>query len=128
MLQKEFGKITLSEAADRVTLKNNRLVIDISKEHGEWLGFSLDGRDLINYQIPPQVPVDFKVDGQWLIETHGCRFVGFHAHEEEDKVSLHIHLGVKETPPPWQSPPACWRGPANPGTSISSPASTLWSR
>jgi glycosidase len=92
------NNVTLSESADHLRFENGRIAIEISKGRGEWRSFAFDGRELINYQIAPQVPVDIKVDDEWQIETRGCRYLGFDLEEKTGHSSLHVHLGVGMLP------------------------------
>ena len=52
-----------------VKLESDRISLAVSKNAGEWMSLAVDGAECINHRCSPQVPVDFKVDGRWLIES-----------------------------------------------------------
>jgi hypothetical protein len=91
-------KVQLVEQEQSIVLRNSRAMVEIGRDRGRWLRFCVDGQELINHRSEPDVPVDFKVEEQWMIEEHGCRFLGCEVKEEGDRVTLAVNLGVKEYP------------------------------
>jgi hypothetical protein len=91
-------KVRLVEQEQSVVFSNGRILIEVGRDGGRWLRFCVDGCELINHRTAAMVPVDFKVEGRWMIEEYGCRFLGYDVREEEDRVTLAINLGVKEYP------------------------------
>jgi len=90
--------IVIREYDDRIALNNGRVDISISKDRGQWEKFRIDGYELINYKALPQVPVDFKVEGRWMIEELGCKYIGYAYNQEAKVVSLTVKLGVNRYP------------------------------
>lgn len=91
-------QVRLEEQPDRLVFTNGRIIVEVGKQRGEWLSFSLDGHTFINYQAQPQVPVDFRVDGEWKIEQHGCSYIGFWVEKRAEQTALHVQLGVQPIP------------------------------
>lgn len=97
-IKKYKDSIEVCETDRQIIFGNRRITIKISKQTGKWESFQIDRSELINYRIAPQVPVDIKVDREWIIEKYGCTFAGWNVKEENERIVLSVNLAAKEFP------------------------------
>jgi len=99
MERKEIASgVFFTEGPDQLVFENARIRLAVSKDAGQWTGFAVDGRELINHAAEPAVPFDFKVEDEWLVERRGARYMGCDVEESQGKATLIVHLGVGEVP------------------------------
>ena len=80
-----------------IAIDNGRIAVAFSPIDGTWTRLYIDGRQAINYLSDPVVPADFKIDGEWMVDKHGCRFLGYYIDEKPGETTLLLNYGVEET-------------------------------
>lgn len=92
------GTVEVVEQIDRVSLSAPGLFLAFSKDAGRWLSFRVDGEELINQRRSPEVPVDVRVDGEWIVDTHGCVYAGYESRAVGGRHELAIRLRARPLP------------------------------
>ena len=89
-----YRDIYTEEVASRLFLGNRQFKIGISKVDGRWISFEWSDRP--ENIVTPEAAVDFKVDGTWMVEANGAKYIRHHwlTDPNNHSATLHVVLSV----------------------------------
>lgn len=91
-------EIDITDTDHMLKVDNGTTHLTLSHGDGSWTELALEGVQIINHHCIPSIPADFRVDGEWMVETHGAAFLRHQIEENLDGGTLTLDYEVKPLP------------------------------